>query len=89
MPNIPGFLSPRSDLTIRNVPPEKMEALMNAAVDILGGVVQFSETAIYESADTTKTNPLAVAQCSKAYRHPPHRWFDGPDLVTCQGVLIG
>lgn len=83
------FMSPRSDLTIRNLTAEQVEAISNAAVDIVGGVVSFSETAIYESEDTTKeANPTEV-QCPKGYRHPPHRWFDGPEHVICQGIFLG
>lgn len=40
--------APKSDLTIRGVPLDKMKALRNAAVDILDGRVEFSESAIYE-----------------------------------------
>jgi hypothetical protein len=83
------FMSPRSDLTIRNLTAEQIEAICNAAVDIVGGVVSFSESAIYESEDTTKKEDPVEVQCPKGYRHPPHRWFDGPDLVVCQGVLLG
>lgn len=51
MANNQMFMSPRSDLTIRNLTAEQVEAICNAAVDIVGGVVQFSESAIYENVE--------------------------------------
>lgn len=60
------FMSPRSDLTIRNLTAEQIEAISKAAVDIVGGVVSFSESAIYESEDTTKKEPNAVQKLQEA-----------------------
>lgn len=88
MANVPGFLSPRSDLTIRGVPPEKMEAIVNAVVDILGGRVEFSETAIYESEDTTKPDLVENKQCSKTYSHPLHHWVEGEHIRLCYGINV-
>lgn len=51
MPSNKMFMSPRSDLTIRNLTAEQIEAISEAAVDIVGGVVQFSESAIYENVE--------------------------------------
>jgi hypothetical protein len=89
MANIPGFLSPRSDLTIRGVPLDKMEALMNAAVDIIGGVIQFSETAIYESEQPTQKKVIDIwLQCSYPGKHEPHVWnLNDLDAYSCPGLI--
>lgn len=88
MSSIPAFLSPRSDLTIRGVPPEKMEALVNAAVDILGGRVEFSETAIYESHQEFNSNDLSAKHCGDLREHPHHGWSFNNRFYACPGNSI-
>lgn len=79
-------MSPRSDLTIRNLTAEQIEEISKFAVNLIGGVVSFSESAIYESADTSDRT-LPIQQCNKTYRHPPHKWFyDRNDLGQCPGI---
>lgn len=82
------FMSPRSDLTIRNLTAEQIEAISNAAVDIVGGVVSFSETAIYESEDTTQKKVIDIwLQCSYPGKHDPHRWaLNERDVYSCPGL---
>lgn len=83
------FMSPRSDLTIRNLTAEQIEAISNAAVDIVGGVVSFSESAIYESEDTTAVVPnwchtSSVNNC--AFVHPHiHGAGCSVGCVVCHG----
>lgn len=83
------FMSPRSDLTIRNLTAEQVEKICNAAVDIVGGVVSFSESAIYESEDTTQ-QVLAELSCGSTMRHSAHSWrFSEWNNVLCPGKRNG
>lgn len=81
------FLSPRSDLTIRNLTAEQIEAISNAAVDIVGGVVSFSESAIYESEDLSRKEPFfTTVVCPYAEKHGAHDWkFNEWTELHCPG----
>jgi hypothetical protein len=84
MPNVPAFISPRTDLTIRSVPPEKMEAICNAIVHILGGRVEFSESAIYESVRQDEPS-FRSKHCGHRREHPPHGWTFNNVNYACSG----
>lgn len=91
-----GYQAPRSDLTVRGVPHDKMEELCNAIVDILGGRVEFSESAIYESEQeepkayglNEEESKVPVAQCSSRNMHHAHIWFDDGVGKACTGRLV-
>lgn len=90
MANNGMFMSPRSDLTIRNLTAEQIEKIANFAVDTVGGVVSFSESAIYESEDTTSKRPIiSFKKCPYDKNHNHHRWLDGDVEYDCPGRLEG
>lgn len=91
MPSTKMFMSPRVDLTIRNLTVEQVEAISNAAVDIVGGVVSFSESAIYESKDTTdsKEEPSNSRFCGSQFHHTRHDWIQNGMQLVCPGPSFG
>ena len=81
------FMSPRSDLTIRNLTAEQIELICNAAVDIVGGRVSFSESAIYESEPSEPDELVKTGLCPYPKAHVNHRWSTDIGEYHCPGRI--
>lgn len=89
MSSIPGYLSPRCDVTIRSVPPDKLEEIYNKVIDIIGGRVEFSTTAIYESQKTKDEDPVRPwALCPYLKKHVHHEWSTEKAEYVCPGRIM-